>query len=228
MRVALLVAAYCMLADPLAAAEIDGRWRLTIAGHNTYLFGEPQLGAGLRMPWEVVIGFRVNDGAFEVGHGRARLIGEATPLSHPPGWLSCLQVSGTYLDSSLTLHETPRIRFAAFPVAGEVNGQEIILRPGYRPPGNYLAVTYECETRDPRASEWFAFAERGKQVLGKRQDAERRVDGDLRHVRVREVATLPPEGSLTLPLIDGWQFTRGSADDDSWISYRLSREQHAE
>ena len=90
--------------------------------------------------------------------------------------------------------------------------------------GNYLAVTYECETRDARASNWFTFAERGKQVLGKRQDAERRVDGDHRHARVREVATLPPEGSLTLPLVDGWRFSRGSADDDNWVSYRLSRE----
>ncbi len=85
-------------------------------------------------------------------------------------------------------------------------------------------MTYECETEDPRAGNWFAFAERGKQVLGKRQDAERRIEGDYRHARVREVATLPPEGSLTLPLIDGWQFTRGSDDADHWISYRLSRE----
>ena len=61
-------------------------------------------------------------------------------------------------------------------------------------------------------------------IVDERPDAERRVDGDRRHVRVREVAALPPEGSLTLPLSDGWQFTRGSADDDSWISYRLSRE----
>jgi hypothetical protein len=221
-RVLLLIG--CLLADPLAAAGIDGRWRLTISGHTTYRYGEPQLGAGLRMPWEVVIGFQVSDGVFALGHGRAQLTGEAAQLSHPPGWLSCRQVQGSYLDSSLTLHETPRIRFAAFPLAGEVDGHEVTLLPGYQPPGNYLAVTYECETRDARASNWFTFAERGKQVLGKRQDAERRVDGDYRHARVREVATLPPEGSLTLPLVDGWRFSRGSADDDNWVSYRLSRE----
>ena len=216
--------AFCgLLVGPLAAADVDGRWRLTITGHHTYLFGEPQLGAGLRMPWEVVIGFQVRDGEFALGSGRARLTGEAEPLSHPPGWLTCRQVGGTYLDSSLTLHETPRIRFAVFPLAGELDGQAVTLRPGYQPPGNYLAVTYECETRDERAGNWFAFAERGKQVLGKRQDAERRVDGDHRHVRVREVISLPPEGSLTLPLVDDWQFTRGSPDDNSWISYRLRR-----
>jgi len=224
MRTRVLLLIGCLLADPLAAAEIDGRWRLTISGHTTYRYGEPQLGAGLRMPWEVVIGFEVSDGAFALGHGRAQLIGEAEQLSHPPGWLSCHQVQGTYLDSSLTLHETPRIRFAAFPLAGEVDGQEVTLLPGYQPPGNYLAVTYECETRDARASNWFTFAERGKQVLGKRQDAERRADGNHLHARVREVATLPPEGSLTLPLVDGWRFSLGSADDDSSASYRLSRE----
>ena len=51
-RVLLLIG--CLLADPLAAAEIDGRWRLTISGHTTYRYGEPQLGAGLRMPWEEI------------------------------------------------------------------------------------------------------------------------------------------------------------------------------
>ena len=224
MTARILLLTVCLFAGALAAADIDGRWRLTITGHNTYLFGEPQLGAGLRMPWEVVVGFRIRDGAFELGNGRARVAGEAVSLSHPPGWLDCRPVDGTYLDSSLTLHETPRIRFAAFPVAGEVDGQAVTLRPGYRPPGNYLAVTYECETQDPRAGNWFTFAERGKQVLGKRQDAERRVDGDHRHARVREVVVLPPEESLTLPLIDGWQFTLGSADDDRWVSYRLRRE----
>ncbi len=224
MTARILFAIGFLLVGPLAAAEIDGRWRLTITGHNTYLFGEPQLGAGLRMPWEVVIGFQVSDGAYSLGNGRARLLGEAEPLSHPPGWLSCRQVQGTYLDSSLTLHETPRIRFAVFPVAGEVDGQEVTLLPGYRPPGNYLAVTYECETRDARASNWFTFAERGKQVLGKRQDAERQIDGDYRHARVREVIALPPEGGLTLPLVDGWRFTRGASDANSWISYLLSRE----
>ena len=35
-----------LFVGPLAAADIDGRWRLTITGHNTYLFGESQLGAG--------------------------------------------------------------------------------------------------------------------------------------------------------------------------------------
>lgn len=206
------------------AAEVDGRWRLTISGHNTYYFGEPQLGGGLRIPWEVDIGFRVSAGGYEIGNGRARIIGEPVAISHPPGWVQCEKVHGSYLDSSLTLHETPRIRFAAFPVAGDVSDGYVELRPAYRPPGNYLAVTYECTLRDSRASHWFALAERGKQVLGKRQDAEKRVDGELLSARVREVVVLPPEASLTLPLIDGWRFTRGSSDDERHAVYRLARD----
>lgn len=206
------------------AAETDGRWRLTIDGHNTYLFGESQLGGGVRIPWQVVVEFRVRDAQFELGTASARLRGDAKPLSHPPQWFDCRQVRGTYLDSSLSLHETPRIRFAAFPVAGQVDGGEVTLRPGYEPPGNYLAVTYECVAVDGRASEWFALAERGKQVMGKRQDAEKKIrDGSL-SARVREVVALPPEGSLGLPLVDGWQFSLGSPDDDSWVRYRLTRE----
>lgn len=206
-----------------AAAAGDGRWELRIAGHNTYLFGEPGIGGGLRIPWEVVIQFQVQDGEYQVGSGSARWQDRLVALSHPPGWFDCRQVEGTYLDSNLALHETPRVRFAAFPVAGEVRDGRVQLQPGYQPPGNYLAVTYECKTDNPRAYNWFPLAERGKQILGKRQDAEKTQDGDRQQVRVREVASLPPEGSVELPLEDGWRFTRGSADDDSLISYRLQR-----
>lgn len=206
------------------AADTDGRWRLTITGHNTYCYGEPQVGGGLRLPWETVIGFRIDAGAFELGNGRARISGPTANVSHPPGWVQCEQVQGSYLDSSLMLHETPCIRFAAFPVAGEVVDGRVVLRPGYRPPGNYLAPTYECMLRDSRAGHWFALAERSKQVLGKRQDAEKQIDGERLTARVREVVVLPPEASLTLPLKAGWQFTDGLPDDDRHVVYRLARE----
>lgn len=206
------------------AAEVDGRWILTITGHNTYLYGEPTLGGGLRMPWEVAIRFQVRDGIYLTGSGRAWLDGDAIAFAQPPGWAECRAVSGSYLDSSLNMHETPRIRFAVFPVAGEIDQGEVVLQPGYTPPGNYLAVTYECATDDLRAIEWFDRAERGKQVMGKRQDAEKRIDGERRYVRVREVIPLPPEVSLALPLIDGWHFALGAPDDARWTEYRLRRE----
>ncbi len=220
-RAVLLLA--CVVAGGAFAAT-DGQWQLDISGHNTYLYGEPQLGGGLRIPWQVTIRFRISGGEFEHGNGSARMVGEPVALSHPPGWVQCDKVHGSYLDSSLTLHQTPRVRFAAFPVAGEVVDGSVELRPGYRPPGNYLAVTYECALRDNRGSHWFALAERGKQVLGKRQDVEKRVDGDLLQARVREVVGLPPAGVLTLPLQHGWEFAQGSGDDDTRVRYRLSRQ----
>lgn len=208
---------------PAAAEAVDGRWQLQISGHNSYLFGEPGFGGGVRIPWEVVIQFAVSGGGYQLGSGSARWLNETAPLSHPPGWFSCRSVAGTYLDSNLTLHETPRVRFAGFPVAGEVREGRVSLQPGYRPPGNYLAVTYECASDNPLAYNWFPIAERGKQILGKRQDAEKTSAGDSQRVRVREVASLPPETGLDLPLEDGWSFTRGTADDDSLVSYRLRR-----
>jgi hypothetical protein len=205
------------------SADVDARWELSISGHNSYLFGEPGLGGGLRIPWEVVIQFQVEAGEYRIGSGRARWLDRVVPLSQPPGWFSCRQVAGTYLDSNLALHETPRVRFAGFPVAGEVRDARVVLQPGYRPPGNYLAVTYECTTENPRAYNWFPLGERGKQILGKRQDTERTQDGDRQHVRVREVASLPPEGSIELPLEDDWSFVQGGEDDASLVRYRLRR-----
>ena len=95
------------------------------------------------------------------------------------------------------------------------------LQPGYVPPGNYLAVTYQCATEQPLAENWFAIAERGKQVFGKRQDSEPRRDGEIQTVRVREVAALPPEALLELPLSDGWRFAQ--SDGSRRVRYELSR-----
>lgn len=217
-----LVWLYCLLQVPAVwPANVDGRWELSISGHNSYLFGEPGLGGGVRIPWEVVIQFQVAEGEYQVGSGRARWLDEVTPLSQPAGWLSCRQVAGTYLDSNLVLHETPRVRFAGFPVAGDVRDGRVVLQPAYQPPGNYLAVTYECSTNNPRAYNWFSLGERGKQILGKRQDTEKTLDGDRQHVRVREVASLPPEGSIELPLEDGWAFVQGGEGEASLARYRL-------
>ena len=211
----------CLCAAPALAS--DGRWRLSIEGHQAFVFGEAFLGGGVRMRWEAVIEFRVRQGQYESGSGRARWLEPAEPISRPEGWFDCRQVEGSYLDSNLRLHETPRVRFAAFPVAGAVSNGRVTLDPGYEPPGNYLAVTYGCETDEPAADNWFGFAERGKQVLGKRQDVETQHDGDRRSARIREVASLPPEGALDLPLRDGWAFSQGSDDSDRAVRFMLRR-----
>ena len=211
-----------LLCDAGAVAQ-DGDWEQSINGHNSYLFGEPGFGGGLRIPWEVVIRFRVQAGQYLAGSGSARWRDRIETLSHPADWFVCRQVDGTYLDSNLILHETPRVRFAGFPVAGEVNDGRVRLQPGYQRPGNYLAVTYECINELPFADNWFALAERGKQILGKRQDAEKKREGASQYARVREVGSLPPEGSLDLPLRDNWSFVQGGPNEDLFASYRLKR-----
>jgi hypothetical protein len=207
----------------LAAGSLDGRWQLRLSGHHSFVFGESTLGGGVRIPWEVLIDFRIRDGEFQIGSGSARWLDQVVSLSRPKGWFRCARVDGTYLDSNLVMHHTPRVRFAAFPVAGSLRGDRVVLQPGYAPPGNYLAVTYECSTENPIAEEWFARAERGKQVMGKRQDAETRRKGGSQVARVREVASLPPESELDLPLQDGWVFSQGADDGVSSVRYELRR-----
>lgn len=199
------------------------RWQLTISGHQRFVYGEPDLGGGLRVPWEVRIDFYVVDGEYQAGSGRARWIDQLQPISVPPGWFACRQVDGTYLDSNLNIHQTPRVRFAAFPVAGRLSAGRVELVPGYVSPGNYLAVTYECVNENRLVDNWFAFAERGKQVLGKRQDVETRREPNRLTARVREVAPLPPESRLELPLSDGWTFEQGGSDSERHARYELHR-----
>lgn len=201
-----------LLSGGIPGAGIAGEnvWRLTLSGHHTYFFGDVNYGGGLRIPWEVVIEFGIVDGAYGYGNGRARWIDDIRAVSGPADWFDCRKVNGTYLDRNLNLHETPRVRLGAFPVAGAVHDGRVRLQPGYAPPGNYLAVTYECETDNPAADSWFGFAERGKQVHGKRQDIETRQRGAYQWVRVREVESIPPAGEIDLPLQDGWAFEQGS------------------
>jgi hypothetical protein len=209
---------------PMAAVGGDaGFWRLTLSGHQTFLFGSRNFGGGLKVPWEVVIEFQIDNGEYLLGHGRAKWIDRLSPVSYPDGLFDCHEVPGTYLDRNLVTHATPRVRLAAFPVAGALQDGRVQLKPGYESPGNYVAVTYECETGNPRADSWFPLAERGKQVLGKRQDVETRRTGDRQWVRVREVGSLPPEAQVDLPLQHGWTFERGERDGRWWVRYLLER-----
>ena len=207
------------------AVSVDGSWQLQISGHHSFVFGESGFGGGVRIPWEVLIRFDISDGEYLLGSGSARWLGWEETVSRPGGWFDCRQVEGTYLDSNLNMHETPRVRFSGFPVAGSVEAGRVRLQPGYSAPGNYLAVTYECLTDNPGADNWFVFAERGKQVLGKRQDAETRSDADGLAARVREVAPLPPESGLDLPLLDGWTFAQGSEEGDRLVRFELRRQE---
>jgi hypothetical protein len=210
-------------AGAAAGAPPGGTWLLGIDGHNSYSYGDPGFSGGIRVPWSVEIRFVIADGQYRAGSGTARWSEHIESFSQPEGWFECRLVDSTYLDRGLTLHHTPHLRTKAFPVAGEVDGELVRLQPGYGAPGNYLALAYECSTDQVTAPQWFGRAERGRQVFGKRQDAER-VGGDERpRVKVREVMGVPPESRLEVPLRDGWRFSVGGPDDAQSARYRLRR-----
>jgi hypothetical protein len=222
-RVAAVWLATGLLAGGAGADDTDGRWRLTISGHMTFVYGDRILAGGLRIRWETVIDFSVGDGQYRLGQGRSRWMPPAESYSKPPGWFRCELTDGTYLDRSLSLQDTPWVRYQAFPVAGAVDDGQIVLRADLDATGNYLALTYRCESRNPAAEDWFAFASRGRQEQGRRQDAVRQVEGDYRSVQIREVGPLPPAGTLTMPLRAGWFLTIGGDDELDAVTYRLER-----
>jgi len=198
-------------------------WELKIHGHHRYVFGDVILQGFVELPWEVSVNFTVDQGRFVAGSGLAQWKGGAKKGSHPPQWFSCELLEGSYLDPNLKLLEMPRVRFSRFPIAGDLDQGLLTIRPGYEVPGNYLAIRYGCETRDPGAVEWFLFASRSKNEEGKRQDAEINEQGDYRSAVIREVKVLPPNDVISLPLQDGWSFQQGHQDADYFAVYELKR-----
>jgi len=198
-------------------------WELKIHGHHRYVFGDVILHGFVELPWEVSVNFTVDQGRFVAGSGLAQWKGGAKKGSHPPQWFSCELLEGSYLDPNLKLLEMPRVRFSRFPIAGDLDQGLLTIRPGYEVPGNYLAIRYGCETRDPGAVEWFLFASRSKNEEGKRQDAEISEKGNYRSAVIREVKVLPPNDVISLPLQDGWSFQQGHQDADYFAVYELKR-----
>ncbi len=210
-----------MLCAPAAwAAE---SWELKIHGHHRYVFGDVILQGYVQLPWEVSVTFTVDQGQFVAGSGLAQWKGSASMGSHPPQWFNCELLEGSYLDPNLKLLEMPRVRFSRFPIAGVIEQGQLTIRPGYEVPGNYLAIRYGCETRDPGAVEWFLFASRSKNEEGKRQDAEINEQGDYRSAVIREVKVLPPNDVVSMPLQDGWSFQQGHQEADYFATYQLTR-----
>ena len=198
-------------------------WELKIHGHHRYVFGDVILQGYVQLPWEVSISFTVDQGKFVAGSGLAQWQGGATNGSHPPQWFNCELLEGSYLDPNLKLLEMPRVRFSRFPIAGTIEQGQLTIRPGYEVPGNYLAIRYGCETRDPGAVEWFLFASRSKNEEGKRQDAEINEQGEYRSAVIREVKVLPPNDVVSMPLQDGWSFQQGHQEADYFATYQLKR-----
>ncbi len=212
-----------LLACPGLAAAAETHWELRIEGEHRLVFGEPVLNGSIRIPWRVVLRFTEEDGWFRHGQGRAEWLQGVTAASEPPGWIRCKLHQGSYLDAGLHLRELPHIRFDRFPLAGRIDEGAVSLRPGYDIRGNYLAVSYHCETDNPSVSNWFLFAERARNEEGKQQDADKLEIPPHREALVREVKPLPPLGIVRLPLQDGWFFEQGDEEADFHARWSLHR-----
>lgn len=165
----------------------------------------------------------LRDGEFLSGQGEMAWLAPAENYSHPPGWFNCRLTKGTFLDRQLHLRDTPWVRYPRFAVAGRVVDGEVHLRPALERPGNFLAVTYRCESDNPVAENWFLFAGRASQEGGRRQDARTGSDGDRSWAEVKELRLVPPESTLTLNLRDGLVLVIGDAETLDQTVYRLER-----
>jgi len=207
-----------------SAAAVDGDWRLTIDGYHRFVFGDRVLHGYVQIPWQVELTFSIVEGRFAGGSGAARWLDRVSNGSRPAGWIDCHLLTGSYLDANLKLRQMPRVRFAQFPLAGALQDGTLQLKPGYSPPGNYLAIRFGCDTQQEGAGNWFFFAQRARNEEGKRQDAETREQGKVREARVNEVKALPPLEGLSLPLQDGWFFQQGQEGADYFARFLLQRD----
>lgn len=220
----LVLASLPSIADPASGTDNDlERWRLSIEGHRTFVFGDGRLGAGLRIRWRSEIRFVLKAGEFLSGRGESAWIAPVENYSHPPSWFECRLTDGTFLDRNLKLRHTPWVRYPQFAVAGRVNDSEVELLPAMTGPGNFLAVTYRCQSDNPIADNWFTFAARARQEGGRRQDANTGREGDRRWAEIKEVRLIAPNAGLRLPLRDGLVLAVGAHDSLDRTEYRLQR-----
>lgn len=218
------LAALLVLVPFSAQAQIqDGEWLLTVEGNELMVFGTSRLAGGLRVQWQTQWTFVVDQGRFKSGSGSSQLINEPEPFSRPGHMFECTSEEGTFVSASQQIHTTPHVRLAGFPVAGAVEKGQVILESTVDFPGNYVAVVYRCETENSVGDIWL---QRGPLVgleRARRQNAETRTENGKYLARIKEVRMIPPQGRITVPLIDGW--TMESVDDtrERAVSYSLKR-----
>ncbi len=218
-----------MSTGPLLAQQlpVDGRWLLRIDGRDQLEFGLENLAGGIRLNWSSSLEFRIENGRFLRGSGRAELLPEMEPVSRPEGVFDCAPSAGVFASRSGQSFEIPHLRYRAFPMRGEVrNGEQgwrVRLQPDLKYPGNYVAVMYRCSTDHEQSEVWLEASPRIARELGKRQNAETRQDEGGFQVTVKEVKTLPPGPLLELPLQDGLEFTLDSEYGLRRLRYRLDR-----
>lgn len=189
-------------ASPVSAKSPDGEWQLTVKGSNLFFYGTRMLTAGLKQDWEVIINFHVKNQQFDIGSGKARLIGKPVPYSHPEGMFNCRSIEGIYLDRGLHEVTTPHIRYEGFPVAGQIAAGQVSLKPGVEYIGNFIAMMYECQTNNTLGDVWLDRGRRSSIERNKRQDAKHTSDEKHYKVKVKELQFIEPRGIVEIPLID--------------------------
>lgn len=195
--------AILLLPFTVFAEDLNGEWRLSISGANLFFFGTRMLTAGLTQDWEVIIEFQVKNNQFDLGTGNARLIGKPEPFSRPEGMFECRSTDGVYLDRGLHEVSTPHMRYAGFPVAGQIRNGQVLLKPDVEYIGNFIAMMYECSTRDELGDVWHDRGRLSSVERSKRLDAKLTVENERYQVKVKELQFVEPRGEFEIPLQDG-------------------------
>lgn len=212
-----------LVAAVVSAAPIDGEWHVKITGTNLFFYGTRILTAGLQQRWEIDMQIHIREGQFDVGSGKGRLIGKPEPYSRPEKMFVCKIIAGSYLDRGLNIVETPHMRYEGFPVAGKVVDDNIILEPGVEYIGNFIAMMYECSTSDRLADVWLERGRLSALERAKRLGVTVTMDGNRATVKVKEIQSMAPRGSMELPLIDGHRFRLYDQAAMSEVEYRVSK-----
>ncbi len=208
-------------------ASPDGRWLLQIEGSDQLEFGLENLAGGIRLRWRSELEFRIEEGRFVRGSGRAELLPEVAPVSRPEGYFDCAPSEGVFASRSGQSFDMPHLRYRSFPMRGQVEatdeGWRVNLNPDLKYPGNYIAVIYRCRTEAEQGAVWLDASPRIARELGKRQNPEIERNDGVFSVKVKEVKTLPPGPMLQLPLQDGLEFVLDSEFGLRRVRYRLER-----
>ncbi len=190
-----------------AGDELDGRWQLSIEGRDRLEFGSELMAGGIELGWVTVLDFIIENKVFKLGSGKAELHPQITAYSRPEKVFSCHDVEGVFASRSGQSFSTPHLRYQSFPMVGKVESGLIHLTPFLDYPGNYYAVLYECTTGNPQGAWWMENSPRIARELGKRQNALVKVKGGDFSANVKEVKTIAPGPELSLPLVDGLEFS---------------------
>ena len=214
-----------LVTSVVSAKPADGEWHVKITGTNLFFYGTSILTAGLKQRWEIDMEIHIRSGQFDIGSGKGRLLGPPEPYSRPEQMFSCKMLKGSYLDRGLNIMETPHMRYRGFPIAGKIINNHIILEPGIEYIGNFIAMMYECSTTNQLADVWL---ERGKLSAlerAKRLGTTVAVENNRTTVKVKEIQSMEPRGTIELPLIDGHRFRLNDQAAMSEVEYHISKRQ---